>query len=98
MSWAVAPPSLSPAASFCASPRRVPPAAPPATDHRHVDQVLVALVAEEVRLGAQNFLKAAKGEAGSARRGGETEEPGRAGRQVRAVRLRRHSKLDHVCR
>ena len=31
---------------------------------------------------------AAEGEAGSARRGGEAEDPGRAGRQVRAVRLR----------
>ena len=39
----------SPAASPCARSRaRVPPAAPPATDdHRHVDQVLVVLVAEE---------------------------------------------------
>ena len=45
----VAPPSSFTAASPCAqSPRRVPPAAPPATDdHRHVDQVLVVLVAEE---------------------------------------------------
>ena len=37
------------------------------------------------RLGARDFLEAAEGEAGSARRGGD---PGRAGRQVRAVRLR----------
>ena len=40
------------------------------------------------RLGARDFLEAAEGEAGSARRGGEAEDPGRAGRQVRAVRLR----------
>ena len=40
------------------------------------------------RLGAQDFFEAAEGEAGSARRGGEAEDPGRAGRQARAVRLR----------
>ena len=40
------------------------------------------------RLGARDFFEAAEGEAGSARRGGEAEDPGRAGRQVRAVRLR----------
>ena len=37
---------------------------------------------------AHDFFEAAEGEAGSARRGGEAEDPGRAGRQVRAVRLR----------
>ena len=40
------------------------------------------------RLGARDFFEAAEGEAGGARRGGEAEDPGRAGRQVRAVRLR----------
>ena len=39
------------------------------------------------RAGARDFFEAAEGEAGSARRG-EAEHPGRAGRQVRAVRLR----------
>ena len=43
------------------------------------------------RLGARDFLEAAEGEAGSARRGGEAEDPGRAGRQVRAVRQRANS-------
>ena len=42
----------------------------------------------KVRLGARDLPEAAEGEAGSARRGGEAEDPGRAGRQVRAVRLR----------
>ena len=37
------------------------------------------------RLGARDLPQ---GETGSARRGGEAEDPGRAGRQVRAVRLR----------
>ena len=36
------------------------------------------------RLGARDLPEAAQGEAGSARRGGEAEDPGRAGRQVRA--------------
>ena len=40
------------------------------------------------RLGARDFFEAAEGEAGGARRGGEAEDTGRAGRQVRAVRLR----------
>ena len=40
------------------------------------------------RAGARDLPEAAEGEAGSARRGGEAEDPGRAGRQVRAVRLR----------
>ena len=40
------------------------------------------------RLGARDFFEAAQGEAGSARCGGEAEDPGRAGRQARAVRLR----------
>ena len=51
------------------------------------------------RLGARDFFEAVEGEAGSARRGGEAEDPGRAGRQARAVRLRADAsacKLDHV--
>ena len=40
------------------------------------------------RLGARDFFEAAEGEAGSARRGGEAADLGRAGRQVRAVRMR----------
>ena len=37
------------------------------------------------RLGARDFFEAAQGETGGARRGGEAEDPGRAGRQVRAA-------------
>ena len=50
------------------------------------------------RLGARDFFEAAQGETGGARRGGEAEDPGRAGRQVRAVRLRADGRLraDHV--
>ena len=39
-------------------------------------------------LAHEIFLMLNQGEAGSARCGGEAEDPGRAGRQVRAVRLR----------
>ena len=45
------------------------------------------------RLGARDFFEAAQGETGGARRGGEAEDPGRAGRQVRAVRLRADGRL-----
>ena len=49
------------------------------------------------RLGARDLPEAAEGEAGSARRGGEAEDPGRAGRQARAVRLRADGReLDRV--
>ena len=48
------------------------------------------------RLGARDLPEAAEGEAGSARRGGEAEDPG-AGRQVRAVGLTAGTcELDHV--
>ena len=40
--------------------------------------------------------EAAEGETRGARRGGEAEDPGRAGRQARAVRLRADLELDHV--
>ena len=45
------------------------------------------------RLGARDFFEAAQGETGGARRGGEAEDPSRAGRQVRAVRLRADGRL-----
>ena len=45
------------------------------------------------RLGARDFFEAPQGETGGARRGGEAEDPGRAGRQVRAVRLRADGRL-----
>ena len=40
------------------------------------------------RLGSRDLPEAAQGEAGSAQCGGEAEDPGRAGRQARAARLR----------
>ena len=60
-------------------------------EHEVVQRWCEALGQEYRGLGSRDLPEAAEGEAGSAWRGGEAEDPGRAGRQARAVRLRADS-------